>query len=653
MPADSPAIMVVQHIPAVFSAAFANRLNDLSHIEVKEAADGDAVLPGRALIAPGNFHMRLKKVSGEYRVSIEDGERVCYQRPSVDVLFESVAEVAGARAVGALLTGMGADGAQGLLKMKRAGALTIAQDEAGSVVFGMPREAIELGAADRVLPARSCCGRAARALRAKLYTGIVTPEEFRRAGHQLIDWIADYRSRVGTLPVMARTAPGEIRSSLPTEPPERGEAFQAILNDLDKIIVPGLSHWQHPSFFGYFPSNGLLASVLGDYTSTGLGVLGLAWQASPALTEVEEVVTDWMRRMTGLSEAWSGVIQDTASTATLIALVCARERSTKYGLVRGGLQAEESALVVYTSAQGHSSVEKAALLAGFGRENLRMVEHDAAYAMRADALDAAIHRDLAAGLKPCAVVATSGTTATTALDPLDAIAQMAGRHGLWLHVDAAMAGSAMILPECRWMWNGVERADSLVLNPHKWLGAAFDCSLYYVRDSEHLVRVMSTNPSYLRSAADAEVKNYRDWGLALGRRFRALKLWFLIREQGVEGLRARLRRDIENAAWLRDAAEAEPGWRVLAPVPLQTVCVRHEAPGIQADALDRHTLAWADRINRSGAAYLTPAILDGRWMVRVSIGAEATEREHVEALWQLMRREAESGVDAHSKGASE
>jgi aromatic-L-amino-acid decarboxylase len=468
----------------------------------------------------------------------------------------------------------------------------------------------------------------------------MTPEEFRTFGHQLVDWIADYRTRIESLPVMSGAAPGEIKSRLPAAPPESPEPFAEILRDLEEIILPGLSHWQHPKFFGYFPSNGLLASVLGDYASTGLGVLGLAWQSSPALTELEEVVTDWMRRMSGLSESWSGVIQDTASTSTLVALMCAREKTTGYGLSRGGLQAEPHPLAVYASAHSHSSVEKAALLAGFGRENVRLVPHDEQYAMRPEALEALIQRDRAAGVKPCAVVATTGTTTTTALDPVEAIAEVARENGLWLHVDAAMAGSAMILPECRWMWEGIEKADSLVLNVHKWMGAAFDCSLYYVRDPEHLVRVMSTNPSYLQSAADGRVKNFRDWGLPLGRRFRALKLWFLIREQGVDGLQARLRRDLANAQWLAEQVRIARGWRVLAPVPLQTLCVRHEPAGLSGEELDRHTLAWAERINRSGAAYLTPAILDGRWMVRVSIGAEPTEREHVEALWKLMQDEA-------------
>ncbi|HVZ79116.1 MAG TPA: pyridoxal-dependent decarboxylase, partial [Gemmatimonadaceae bacterium] len=247
-----------------------------------------------------------------------------------------------------------------------------------------------------------------------------------------------------------------------------------------------------------------------------------------------------------------------------------------------------------------------------------------------------------AGRVPCAVVATTGTTSTTALDPVAAIASVARAHDLWLHVDAAMAGSAMLLPECRWMWEGIEHADSLVLNAHKWLGVVFDCSLYYVRDPQHLVRVMSTNPSYLQSAADGRVRNYRDWGIPLGRRFRALKLWFMLRLEGLESLRARLRRDMANAQWLAGQVGQAPGWRVLAPVRLQTVCVRHEPPGHSGDALDAHTLGWVDRVNRSGEAYLTPATLDGRWMVRVSIGAEATGREHVDALWRVMREAAEA-----------
>jgi aromatic-L-amino-acid decarboxylase len=469
----------------------------------------------------------------------------------------------------------------------------------------------------------------------------MTPEEFRRYGHELIDRIADYRAGVAGRPAMAQVKPGAIRAALPTSPPPAPERFEAIFADLDRLILPGLSHFHHPGFFGYFPANGELASVLGDYLSTGLGALGLSWQAAPALTELEEVATDWMRQLVGLPEGFSGVIQDTASTSTLVALICARERASGFSLAGGGLAAAEAPLVVYGSAHAHSSVDKAALLAGFGRDNLRHVETDAAYAIRPDALEAAIRADVAAGRKPAAVVATVGTTGVTAIDPVAAIAEIAGAHGLWLHVDAAMAGSAMILPELRWMWDGVEGADSLVFNPHKWLGAAFDCSLYYVRDPQHLMRVMGTNPSYLRSQVDGEVTTYRDWGIPLGRRFRALKLWCLLRVEGVEALQARLRRDLDNAQWLKAEVEQTPRWRVVAPVPLQTVCIRHEPPGLEGEALDRHTLAWADRLNRSGRFYLTPAILDGRWMVRVSIGALPTEQADVEAFWKAARAEAE------------
>jgi aromatic-L-amino-acid decarboxylase len=465
----------------------------------------------------------------------------------------------------------------------------------------------------------------------------MSPEDFRRHGHELIDRIADYRAGLARRPVMSQVKPGEIRAALPKSAPETPEPFEAIFADLDALILPGLSHFNHPGFFGYFPANSELSSVLGDYLSTGLGALGLSWQAAPALTELEEVVTDWTRQLVGLPETFSGVIQDTASNSTLIALICAREKATDFSLARGGLAGFGKPLIVYGSAHANSSVDKAALLAGFGRDNLRHVETDAAYAIRPDALEAAIRADLDAGAKPAAIVATVGTTDVTAADPVGALAKIAQRYGLWLHVDAAMAGSAMILPECRGMWEGIEGADSLVFNPHKWLGAAFDCSLYYVRDPQHLMRVMGMNPSYLQTKVDGEVTTYRDWGLTLGRRFRALKLWCLLRAEGAEALRARLRRDLANAQWLAAQAEGAPGWRVLAPVNLQTVCLRHEPPGLEGEALDRHTLDWADRLNSSGFAYVTPGVLDGRWMVRVSIGALATQRADVEAFWARAR----------------
>lgn len=468
----------------------------------------------------------------------------------------------------------------------------------------------------------------------------MSPDEFKQIGYRLIDWIAEYRQRVEEWPVMAQVEPGFLRAQLPASPPERALGLRGIEAELERL-VPGLVGWQSPNFFAYFPSNAPLHSVLADLVATGLGQIGLSWQAAPALTELEEVMNDWLRQMFGLPPGFRGVIGDTASTGTLVAMLTARERATDHGQARGGLQAEAKPLVVYASDQAHSSVSKAALLAGFGRDNLRLIETDEAHALRPELLEAAILRDLAEGRRPCAVVATVGTTATTAIDPVGPIAQLAQKYGLWLHVDAALAGSAMILPECRGLWQGVEGADSITINPHKWLGVAFDCSLYYVRDPEHLVRVMSTNPSYLQTAADGLAPNYRDWGIPLGRRFRAIKIWFALLAEGVEGLQKRLRRDLENAHWLEAQVRQAPGWKVLAPVPLQTVCVRYEPEGLEGEELDRFTLEWVNRINRSGAAYLTPAVLRGRWMVRVSIGSELTERRHVEALWRRMREEAE------------
>jgi aromatic-L-amino-acid/L-tryptophan decarboxylase len=473
------------------------------------------------------------------------------------------------------------------------------------------------------------------------------PYEFRLLGHELVDWVADYRERMAGLPVMSRVEPGEIRALLPAEPPLHAEGLEGIAADLERIVLPGITHWNHPGWFAYFPSNTDLASVLADLVSSGLGVQGMSWQTSPAATEVEDVVMEWLRQMLGLSAAFSGVIQDTASTSTLCALLCARERATDFGQNRAGLQGGGAPLVVYASDQAHSSIPKAALLAGFGAEHLRLLESDDEHALRIDLLESAIGDDLAAGRRPCAVVATVGTTATTAIDPVAPIARVAARHDLWLHVDAALSGTAMICPEFRPLWEGVEAADSLVLNPHKWLGAGFDLSAYFVRDSEHLVRVMSTDPSYLRTAQDGLVRNLRDWGIPLGRRFRALKLWFVIREHGVEGLQAYVRRDVENARWLMAEVDRAGDWERLAPVPLQTVCLRHvpEALADDEDGLAAHNRAIADAVNRGGDYYLTPAVLKGVQMLRVSVGAQATERQHVAGVWAALRAAA-AGRDA-------
>jgi len=470
----------------------------------------------------------------------------------------------------------------------------------------------------------------------------MTPEAFRSAGHALIDWIADYRAQVADRPVRAQVAPGDIRRQMAATPPDAPIAFDELLTALERVVVPGVTQVQHPMHFGWFPSNAALSAVLGDIACSGLGTLGISWESCPALTEVEEAVCDWMRQLAGLSDAWQGTIHDTASTACLTSLLVARERRSEYSEFAGGLQMLDRPLTVYASDQAHSSVVKAALLAGFGHDNLRLVASDpATRALSPDALEQAIEADLAAGRVPAAVVASLGTTGVTAFDPLPDIVRIAQRHDCWTHVDAAMAGSAMLLPECRPLFDGIEGADAISWNPHKWIGTILDTSLFYVRDPLTLNRVMSTNPSYLQSAEDGDVTQYRDWGIPLGRRFRALKLWFQLALDGPEAIRARLRRDLDNARWLEREVAQATHWRVVAPRTLQTVCIRHEPPGIAGEDLDRHTLAWLRRVNRSGRAFLSPAQLDGRWFVRVSIGVESTTRAHVERLWRILRDSAE------------
>ena len=464
------------------------------------------------------------------------------------------------------------------------------------------------------------------------------PEEFRQAAHELVDWVADYRLKVADLPVRSDVAPGEVIAALPAVPPEAPEPLDALIEDLDRVIVPGLTHTQHPRNFAWFPSNASLSSVLGDIVAAGIGALGITWQSAPALTELEQVVCDWARQLCGLSEAWSGTIYDGASTASLVALLVAREKVTNGSQRRGGLQAEDYPLTAYCSTEAHSAVTKAALLAGYGAENLRLVPpRRPGREMDVAALASSMADDAAAGRRPAAVVATAGTTATTAFDPLAEVCEIAGHYGAFVHVDAAMAGSAMLLPECRELFAGIEAADSLSWNPHKWLGSVLETSLFYVRQPELLVSVMSTNPSFLRSSLDGSVVQYRDWGLPLGRRFRALKLWALLRLEGAEAIRARMRRDLANAQRFASVVGQETGWTVLAPVKLQTVCVRHTPGEMSGEALDKHTLAWCEAVNSSGLAHLTPALLDGRWMVRVSVGAEATEWADLEALWALMQ----------------
>jgi aromatic-L-amino-acid decarboxylase len=469
----------------------------------------------------------------------------------------------------------------------------------------------------------------------------VGPEEFRRAGHELVDWVADYRSRVAGLPVRSGVAPGEVMAALPAVAPEVAEPLEALIADLDRVIVPGLTHAQHPRNFAWFPSNASLSSVLGDIVAAGIGALGITWQSAPALTELEQVVCEWARQLCGLSAKWKGTIYDGASIASLVALLVARESATGNSQRAGGLQGEEHPLTVYCSAEAHSSVTKAALLAGYGAGNLRLVPViKPGREMDVSVLASLLAEDVSRGCRPAAIVATAGTTATTAFDPIADVCELAESYGAFVHVDAAMAGSAMLLAECRKLFDGIEGANSISWNPHKWLGSVLETSLFYVRQPEVLVSVMATDPSYLRSVLDGSVVQYRDWGLPLGRRFRALRLWALLRLEGAQALRARLRRDLANAQRFASLVEAAPGWAVLAPVKLQTVCVLHAPAETEADLLDGHTLAWSEAVNTSGLAHVTPAILDGRWMVRVSIGAEPTEWSDVEALWELMQEKA-------------
>ncbi|MCU0834871.1 MAG: pyridoxal-dependent decarboxylase [Chromatiaceae bacterium] len=384
-------------------------------------------------------------------------------------------------------------------------------------------------------------------------------QAFRRYGHELIDWVADYFEQVEDYPVRAQVQPGEIKAQLPAAPPVAGEAMEQILVDFQTIVLPGMTHWQHPGWFAYFPANNSPPSVLGELLTAGLGAQCMIWQTSPAAAELEEVVMDWLRQMLGLPPGMTGVIQDTSSTATLCALLAARERATDFAANRGGVR---QPLRVYTSEEGHSSIDKGVKIAGYGIENLRRIPTDERFAMIPEALDAALREDREQGLQPACVIATLGTTSSTALDPLEPIGEICARHGVWFHVDAAFGGTAALLDEKRGMLKGAERLDSFVFNPHKWMLTNFDCSAFFVKDPGTLIRTFEIHPEYLKTGHDAQVRNYRDWGIQLGRRFRALKLWFVIRSYGVEGLRAMVREhlrlaELSTCAW-RSCSRA--GW---------------------------------------------------------------------------------------------
>lgn len=460
----------------------------------------------------------------------------------------------------------------------------------------------------------------------------MTPEEFRHHAHALVDWMADYLRDVGERRIVPEIEPGAVRRSLPATPPAAAEPFERIAADFRNVILPGMTHWNHPGWFAYFPANHSPPSILAEMLTATLGAQCMSWQTSPAATELEQVVMEWLRDMLGLPADFTGVIQDTASTATLVALLTARERV-------GG---DPGRLTIYASTEAHSSVPKGVKLAGIGVERLRTIPVDAAFAMRPDLLERAVAADLAAGLVPACVVATAGTTSSTAMDPLRAIAEICRRHRVWLHVDAAYAGAAAILPERRALFDGIELADSFVFNPHKWLLTNFDCSAYFVRDVPALLQTFAASPAYLQTAHDPEVVNFRDWGIQLGRRFRALKLWFVIRSYGVDGLRAMLRRHIALAAEFRGWVEREPGFVVAAPSPFGLVCFRHEPPaaGLDGPSLDAWNRDLLRRVNAAGDVYLTHTELGGRYTLRLAVGQWQTQRADVGRAWERIRAAA-------------
>ncbi len=465
----------------------------------------------------------------------------------------------------------------------------------------------------------------------------MTPEEFRLHGKAVVDWIADYYEKLERLPVLSSVSPGEIRASLPPDPPQHGEPFEKILEDVGKLVLPGVTHWQSPNFFAYFPANASGPAVLGDLISSGLGVQGMLWVTSPACTELETHVLDWLVDMLALPEKFrssgrgGGVIQDTASSASLCALLAARERATRFEANESGC---DGRLVAYASTQAHSSIEKGVKIAGLGRKNLRLIGIDERFAMRPDNLARSIEKDKRAGLVPCFVSATVGTTSSNAMDPLPAIGEICRENGIWFHVDAAMSGTAALCPEFRHIHDGLELADSYCFNPHKWMFTNFDCDCFYVADRAGLIKTLSVLPEYLLNEAtrSGAVIDYRDWHVPLGRRFRSLKLWFVIRHYGVEGLQYHVRRHVALAQEFASWVARDDRFELAAPAPLNLVCFRHRG----GDARNQEIM---DRLNRSGDLYLTHTKLNDRLTLRLCVGQTTTEERHVKRAWERIQEE--------------
>lgn len=471
----------------------------------------------------------------------------------------------------------------------------------------------------------------------------MTPDEFREHGHQMIDWIASYLEGVEHRPVSPAVQPGDVRSALPEHPPAGIEPWSAVMADVDDVIVPGIVHWQHPMFFAYFPANTSYASILAELLTAGLGVNGMSWVTSPACTELETLMLDWMLELLDLPDRFhssspdgGGVIQGTASEATLVAILSARWRATAGRVNADG---DTASLVAYTTSQAHSSIEKGLRIAGVGADRIRVVDHDQSFAMRPDALAAAITADRSIGLVPFFVCATHGTTSSMAFDPTPEIGAICASEGVWLHVDAAMSGIAALAPEHRWVNEGVELADSYCTNPHKWMGVNFDCDLYWTGDRRALLGALSILPEYLRSAAAEQgaVVDHRDWQIPLGRRFRSLKLWFATRLDGLDVFQEMIRRHVALTQQLAGLARRDERFEILAPHPLNLLCLRLRSGDADTEAL-------IDAVNASGRALVTRTVLDGRSVLRVSIGARTTEPRHVADFWQLLQQFVDTGV---------
>lgn len=466
--------------------------------------------------------------------------------------------------------------------------------------------------------------------------------DFRRHAHEMVDWMADYLEHVDSYPVRSAAPPRSVIRQIPALPPDEGESFDALFRDFTTIILPGITHWQSPSFFAYFPANSSPPSVLAEMLTATLGAQCMSWSTSPAATELEERMMQWLGTMIDLPPEFTGVIQDTASTSTLCAILTAREVASNYAINQMGFP-PSTKFACYASTEAHSSIEKAVKIAGLGKESLRKIPVDASFAMIPGELEETVRRDLERGFTPLCVIAAMGTTGSTAIDPLRAIGQICAARRIWLHVDAAYAGSALILPEMRWIADGVAFADSFVFNPHKWLLTNFDCSAYFVKNVEALVRTFEILPEYLKTSEPEQVNNYRDWGIQMGRRFRALKLWFVIRSYGVRGLQEKLRLHLALASAQAERIRASADFELLAPVPLNALCFRYHPRGMDdIEQLNRLNADLLEGVNRTGKAYFTHTKLGAAFVIRMVIGQTGVGETHVLAAWDLLQQTARS-----------